>query len=283
MLSNSDALGNRVQLISSPEQIREFLNTTAVNFIVLDMNGFLDPVSRAHHRLLEETIRRHPNRFRLIGVFPLNFDGRRRAEAVQVYENLTARANQRDHPHQDGEFARESAEHSPEDWKQGSFNATDAIGVANWLLGLRPPENTIATSFRIAPGNERIAADGGWSRVYVTALPEQSWEARGLPSWMTMISNGSGRGDGILNYRVAANETSEGRWAVISVGDGFFQVTQPSFPYIDLPFVETFRGTGPSPDGYSFLPKPSRWHLMDSPGGRSKLAVATEGPTVPTP
>ena len=69
----------------------ELLGSTPVHYVVVDMNGFIQVTTRAHHRLLEEAIRIYAQQFRLIGDFPLYFDGHRRDHAVQVYENLKAR------------------------------------------------------------------------------------------------------------------------------------------------------------------------------------------------
>ena len=281
MLSNSDVLGERKLLMKSAEQVREFLNTTPVHFVVLDMNGFIDPGARTHHRLLEDAIRGAPAQFRLMGDFPLYFDGQRRASAVQIYENLGAR------PNPGGVIRIDMAnslgrrlEIRLKGGNRVSATPAESSSLPGWLLRLRPREQNAARSFHLAPDNDGIAAAGGWGRIYVTAPPGHAWQAGRLPDWMTLTSEASGNGDGIVTYRVAENGSGEDRRAVISVGDGTFRVTQPRFPYLYLPFVETYadREAGPRTGGYSYLPQASRWHLEDSPGGSSKATITAAGP-----
>ncbi len=281
MLSNSDFLGNRKLLTKSIDQVHEFLDGVPVRFIVLDMNGFIDPFSRAHHRLLEDTLRRDPEQFRLIGNFPLYFDGRRRLNAVQVYENLGARPNPRGVIRIDmANSLGRNIEIPLTGASSISVRPSQPSGLPLWLTRLRPAENDAGTAIHIAPDMDRIPAWGGWGRIYVTAPPVQSWQVRGLPAWLTTLSNGTGYGNGTFTYRLEPNETGEVRWAIISVGDRSFRVVQPGFPYIYLPSFQPFSDVEvtPPPEGYSYLPKPSRWHLQDLPGGRSKVTVAPGGP-----
>ncbi len=281
MLSNLDLLGNRKLLMTSPDQVREFLNAAPVHFVLLDMDGFIDPATRAHHRLLEDALRSEPAQFRLMRDYPLYFDGRRRDNAVQVYENLRAR------PHPGGVVridmtnslgrileirltARKTASAPP---------SKSSSGLPGWLVRLLPRAQDAPRSLRIAPDDDRIGAAGGWGRIYVAA-PGHSWAVRRLPDWMTIMSGGSGVGDGMVTYTLSENDSGEDRWAVISVGDKFFRVIQPCFPYIFLPVVEPFNNpsVGPPSEGFSYLPRPSRWHVEDVPGESSTIAVTAGGP-----
>jgi hypothetical protein len=284
MLSNLDSLGHRKPLMQTAEQVREFLNRTPVRFIVLDMNGYLDPASRPHHRLLEEAIRGEPTQFRPMADFSLYFDGRRRDGAVEIYENLGAR------PRPAGtiriEMANSLGRTIEAAWQGGKGAAAPppevSGGLPAWLTRLLPrsaaTSSAAPSAFAIAPHDDRVGAAGGWGRIYATARPGYAWRARALPDWITIVSGASGQGNGVLAYRVAPNESAQDRWDVISVGDEPFRLMQACFPYIQLPFVETFAAPGKPPaEAYSYLPRPSRWRL-DEPVAETSLSVTAEGP-----
>ena len=281
MLSNSDLLGNRKQLIDSGQQVLDFLNSVSARFVVLDMNGFVASVSRKHHRLLEDTIRGKPEQFRLLGDFPLDFDGLRREGAVQVYENLKAG------PNAGGPIRIDMTNSLGKvlEIHQKGGNRISAIPFHSsplpaWLLRFRPPEPNSLRSIQIDPLDDRIDPAGDWGRIYVSAPPGRFWHTRHLPHWMTLTSRGSGNGSGIIEYRLDKNASGKDRLADIPIGDSLFRLVQPHFPYVYFPFVETFinRNTRAPSGGYSYLPQPSRWHLEDSPGGNTRLSIVPGGP-----
>lgn len=283
MLSSSDWMGgNLKQKFQSVSQVRELLNAIPVHFVVLDMNGFINPSTRTHHRLLEDTVRSEPAQFRQIGDFPLYYGSHRRDGAVQVFENLEAK------PHPGGVIQVDMT-NSLGKRIEVRLKRSDRVppahpkppgGLPGWLLALLPSYPAGPDSPHIDPAADLIGPEGGWGRIYVTAPRGHSWQARRLPGWISIVSSGSGNGDGQLLYRVSENDSVEDRWAVISVGDDLFRVMQPCFPYIPLPLVETVDKavTVPPAEGYSYLPQPSRWRLADSFGRTTSLALTTEGP-----
>jgi hypothetical protein len=282
MLASSDLMGSRKQLrLNSIEQIREFLDTTPVRFVVLDMHGFINPTTRTHHRLLEDTVRGDLTHFRLVGDFPLYLNGHRRAAAVQVYENLGARPNPSGVIRIDMSYSlRRKLEIPLQGGSKASVAPSGSPTLPAWLLRLRPPEATSPTSIRIAPDSDRIDATGGWGRIYVSGPPGRSAPSRELPDWVAISSADSGDGDEVITYRVAENESGKDRWAEIPLGERSFRVTQLRFPYLYLPFVETYsdRDAGPPRGGYSYWPRPSRWSLEDSPGGGTHVTITSDGP-----
>jgi hypothetical protein len=68
VLSSSDWMGRDYTLLQrSPVSVMQFLNSTPVHFVVVDMNGFIADFTRPNHRLLEETIHQYSDQFRLMG------------------------------------------------------------------------------------------------------------------------------------------------------------------------------------------------------------------------
>jgi hypothetical protein len=282
VLSSSDLMGNdRKQLFHSVEEIRGFLNTTPVRFVVLDMNGFIDPTTRTHHRLLEETIHGDLTQFRLVGDFPLHFNGHRRASAVQVYENLGAKPNlsaviRIDMTRSLGKML---------DIPLGGGNRvfvtpSKSYTFPAWLLRLRPPKRNAPGPIRIAPESDQIDASGGWGRIYVTGSAGHSWERVELPEGMEISSSDSGNGDEVITYKIAENGSGGDLITEIPVGERRFRVMQRPLPDLSLPFIETYidREAGPPPGGYSYWPQQSRWSLENSSAASTNMAITKDGP-----
>ena len=272
-LSNSDWMGREYKLlVQSPESVMELLNSTPVHYVVVDMNGFIQETTRAHHRLLEEAIRIYAGQFQLIGDFPLYFDGHRRDHAVQVYENLKAR----------GRMARAIHVKMAGPWGAISdVQLTCARSVTpkaatRAIAGPAPSE--AATSLSIAPGSDRVPARGGPGRLYVTAPPSYAWSLRNVPDWID-IHNGSGTGDGIVTYEVVGNRTNRPRTATLAVGGFTFSVTQPRSATTYAPFSEDFTqpvkaiGALEPPDWNSTSDPPSQWVLDDQSGQGATVAL----------
>jgi hypothetical protein len=86
LLSSSDWMGGNYRLLAaSPAAVLELLDAVPVRFVVLDDEGLVDAVTRPHHELLDRSIQQAPDRFRLVGEFPLHAGTRR--GRVRIYEN----------------------------------------------------------------------------------------------------------------------------------------------------------------------------------------------------
>ena len=82
VLSTSYWMGENYALITnSANEVCRLLDSIPVQFIVVDINGFLQENTRMHHRLLEEAIKNKPAQFRLFGDFPLYTNGHRQNAA----------------------------------------------------------------------------------------------------------------------------------------------------------------------------------------------------------
>ncbi len=278
-LSTSDWMGRDYKLLTqSAESVIELLNSVPVHFIVVDMNGFIQEDTRAHHRLLEEGIRNHPAQFQLIGDLPLYLDGHRRDHAVQIYENLKARGRraQTIHINMASSLGRDL------DVQLSPFQLPPLItgrpkSVTRVTAG--PTRIEAATSFSIAPQSDRVPARGGAGRIYVTAPPARSWSFHDVPDWIH-INTGAGKGDGIIAYEVVENRTNHLRSARLVVADSVFAVTQPRSVITYVPFSEDF--TEPirakvaldPPDWNATVDPPSQWVLSDQSGqGATMLAT----------
>lgn len=92
VLSNSTWNGDGYRLrLTTPAEVRAYLDDVPVNYVVLDNYGYRGARSRPHHELLREVVRGAPDAFRPAGEFPVFRDGKRCDESIEVYENVAAR------------------------------------------------------------------------------------------------------------------------------------------------------------------------------------------------
>jgi hypothetical protein len=99
---------------------------------------------------------------------------------------------------------------------------TATITVAGQLFGVQQSNGcTFALS---APGQD-FAADGGTGSFSLDAADGCAWAAVSGAEWITITAGGSGSGDGIIEFSVAANP-GDARSGVIAVGGQTFTVTQ---------------------------------------------------------
>jgi hypothetical protein len=277
MLASSNWLGTDVKLrMDSANQIRAFLDSEPVNYIVVDMDGYTNGIGRAGLRLLEETVRREPDHFRQVGDFPLYFAGRRRDSAVQVFENLNTRGRRPDHIRID--MAKTLGRDLNVPLQPRSGPATR--WAASWsfrlaaVLEKMPRRDDGPTTATVAPQGDEAAPDGDTGRIYISAPAYRAWSFANVPAWIK-ISAGSGSGNGVVGYRVAANDSNEPRSAAIAVGEMIFRLSQPSSGYIYVPFFEKFTPEPRSAD------VPRRWVLEERSVRTATLRISTEEPSGP--
>jgi hypothetical protein len=267
MLSSSDwGGGHYVALLNSTDAVTRMLDSIPVRFVIMDINGFIDEETRFDYRLLEETLRGDPRQFRLVGAFPLYFNGRRRDDAVEIYENVMARGRT---PTQVRVNMQETLGRDLDVPVKalGPSVAAPAAGISAALLSLadrfpdRAPRQPV---FRIQPLRDTAPAGGASGTILVNAPDSLRWSVSGLPSWMAIERN-SFQGDSAIGYKIAANTSNAPRSAVVQVGASQFRADQPRSSETYIPYFESF-ATG------------SGWILEEQPGLNSKLAVTSEGP-----
>jgi hypothetical protein len=276
VLSSSDWLGRDYSLLmKTPESLLQFLNATPVHFVVIDMTGFVSEIARPHHRLLEETIRDYSGQFRLVGDFPLHFDGHRRDHSVQVYENLAVRGRRAQAIHLD---MTKTLGHDL-DIRLMSLH-TRARKTTPGTSGSERPD-VVPTSFSVAPNGDAVPARGGAGRLYVTAPPSYSWSLQNVPEWIR-IKDGAGTGDGIVSYEVMENRTNFRRTATFAVGNLTFSVTQPRSATTHVPYsgefleaVESLWIREPA-DPNSIVDPPGQWALEDQSGQGAHVVLTGE-------
>ena len=92
VLSQSTWGGGRYSArFSTHDQLRQFLNSVPVHFVVIDDFGYRNKAKPPHHELLEELIVESPEEFLLVKAFPIKYKGRRHPNAIRIYENQASR------------------------------------------------------------------------------------------------------------------------------------------------------------------------------------------------
>ena len=79
---------------------------------------------------------------------------------------------------------------------------------------------------QINPSAKQFASSGGQDSITVTAGAGCNWTAQSDAAWITVSSGGSGTGNGLVSYSVAANAGTSLRTGHIAIGSQTFTVTQ---------------------------------------------------------
>ncbi len=123
-----------------------------------------------------------------------------------------------------------------------AVRAVLSVSLILWMAGCsgKAGTTTLATcSFTLSPSSASHAASGGMGSVTVTTSANCSWTARSDADWVTMTGGSSGRGNGTVTFRVAANITTSARTAAIEVvgSDGLsvpHQVSQAASTWLRI-------------------------------------------------
>lgn len=86
----------------------------------------------------------------------------------------------------------------------------------------------LPSSVRLIPDSDEASSAGGSGEIRINAAGDYRWSAGNLPAWLQLTSAPEGTGDGIIEYKVAANITRQNRSAGIEIGDAIFTITQPA-------------------------------------------------------
>lgn len=78
----------------------------------------------------------------------------------------------------------------------------------------------------VSPSSVSSGSDASSGSVTVTAASACSWTATSSVSWLTVTSGGTGSGDGIVQYAMAANTSNTARTGSLTIGGRVFSVTQ---------------------------------------------------------
>jgi hypothetical protein len=101
-------------------------------------------------------------------------------------------------------------------------------------------------SYSIMPTSQGFAAGGGSSSVSVFAGTGCAWTATTPVTWITITSGSSGSGNGMVNYTVAANTSSQTLTATMTIAGQPFMVSvaPPSCTYSIAPQNQSFPASG---------------------------------------
>jgi hypothetical protein len=102
-------------------------------------------------------------------------------------------------------------------------------------------------TYSISPTSQPFGPDGGTGNLTVNAPNGCPWTAASNASWIAITSGSSGKGDGTVNYAVAANSGASQRVGTMTLAGKTFTVTQEgksSCTYSISPTSNTFSSTG---------------------------------------
>lgn len=277
LLASSDWMGTSYELRTpSVAEVRTLLDTIPVHVVILDGHGFIDERSRPHHRLLERTLREHPEQFRLLDSSEIHVSPSNLRVPAQVYLNLAAE-------HQPAvvrvpmgppigrTFELQTHDRSRVPRRNGASYERDAwVGdriaqTARWLgtwLPRRPPP---AAPLRIRSSGDTADGAGGPGQILVTAGAYHTWAVTANVPWITLASPSTGAGSAVVQYVVAPNDGAGLREGDLTIGGARYHIRQPEAPFIQPPFVDTFDAPL------------TRWQL-ETHSGRATIRLAREGP-----
>jgi len=140
-------------------------------------------------------------------------------------------------------------------------------------------------SYSVAPSSGDFLSNGGTGSVNVSAPAGCGWTASSNANWVTISSNASGNGSGLVNYSVTANPSTNGRVAMLTVAGRSVSITQQgaagSCTYSLSPTFKTFGSGGgsgtvnvTSPDGCAWTATASAaWINIASSSGSGNGSV----------
>jgi BACON domain-containing protein len=81
-------------------------------------------------------------------------------------------------------------------------------------------------TFSLSSSSQSFDAIGGTGTVSVSTSTGCAWNAISSDAWLTIVSGASGTGNGVVEFRVTANNTTQTRTAFLSIGGQRFTVSQ---------------------------------------------------------
>jgi len=109
---------------------------------------------------------------------------------------------------------------------------TGTITVAGYTFTVTEEGNSC--SYEISPQDNSFDSTGGTGTITVTAGEGCSWTAQNDSVWITITSDDSGTGNGVITYTVSANTGTDERTGNITIGGEVHSVTQEA-PETDKP------------------------------------------------
>ena len=97
--------------------------------------------------------------------------------------------------------------------------------VAPVSSGTTPSPGQTCT-FSLSSSSQSFAATGGTGNVSVNTPTSCAWSATSSDPWLIVVGTASGSGNGVVEFRVTANTTTQARTASLSIGGQKFTVNQ---------------------------------------------------------
>ena len=102
------------------------------------------------------------------------------------------------------------------------------LWAGSWLDGtimkISVPNN--ACTYSISPAAQSFGSSGGTASLDVTAPSGCDWRATSNASWITITSEASGTGNGVVDYSVSANTNTSSRTGTSTIAGQTFTLTQ---------------------------------------------------------
>jgi hypothetical protein len=117
--------------------------------------------------------------------------------------------------------------------------------------------------FDLAPASQQVSAPGGAGSITVATSSECTWTATSTVSWMSLVDQGTGTGNGTVRFTVASNAGSE-RTGAIVIGGRQATVTQTGNTAVPPP----------APSGCSYAVSPESQNIGVA-GGGAQVSVST--------
>ena len=99
-------------------------------------------------------------------------------------------------------------------------------------------------SYSLSTTSQSFNASGAAGSVGVTAANGCSWSASSNASWISILSGGSGSGNGTVGYSVAANPNGTSRTGTLNAAGTLIAVTQQGVSQFNLSVNKTGTGSG---------------------------------------
>ncbi len=85
-------------------------------------------------------------------------------------------------------------------------------------------------AYELTPAAQNFLSYGGIGAVIVAAANDCAWAATASDTWVSVLPGFTGRGNGTINFAVAANTSPQSRVATITFGTRNFVITQEAAP-----------------------------------------------------
>ncbi len=104
--------------------------------------------------------------------------------------------------------------------------AYNASGIESEYSNEATCSTPTGCAYSISPTTQSFGASGGTASVAVSTQSGCSWSAASGISWITIVSGGSGTGNGTVGYTVSPNSTTSTRTAAVTIAGQILTVNE---------------------------------------------------------